>query len=193
MRSRQSGGRRDARCVVHIAETDEQKCSRRSTVAIVRIATVDAAASLDATGSKRPFFSGRQSCLVSPRPFLIVARPRQRRVTRLVRERMQQDQDCRSRRSLVLPAHIDPTHLLLVKFSHKQGPKNYGFRAKERNSFPLAESAFPPLKHSPIGRLRCADLARIPRSSLARKLFLAPHGSEGYWASHFRSRPRPFA
>src|SRR6266704_5102361 len=40
--SPKSTERRNPQCVVHIAETDEQKCSKRFTVAIAPIATVDA-------------------------------------------------------------------------------------------------------------------------------------------------------
>ena len=53
MRKRRTGERRNARCVVHIAETDEQKCSRPCTAATVHIATGDASTAGPASVPKR--------------------------------------------------------------------------------------------------------------------------------------------
>ena len=56
----QPGERRNARCVVHIAETDEQKCSRRFTVATVPIATGDASTAGPASVPKRGQYAGAE-------------------------------------------------------------------------------------------------------------------------------------
>ena len=48
----------DARCVVHIAETDEQKCSRRFTAAITRIATGDVSIADPASVPKKDQYGG---------------------------------------------------------------------------------------------------------------------------------------
>jgi len=58
VRKRRPGERRNARCVVHIAETDEQKCSRRSTVATTPIVTGDACIAGLASVPKRGQYDG---------------------------------------------------------------------------------------------------------------------------------------
>ena len=47
-------------CVVHIEETDEQKCSRRFTVATVPIATGDASTAGPASVPKRGQYAGAE-------------------------------------------------------------------------------------------------------------------------------------
>src|SRR6266849_520862 len=52
------GKRRDARCVVHIAEPDEQKCSKRFTAATIPIATDDASIADPASVPRRGPYVG---------------------------------------------------------------------------------------------------------------------------------------
>src|SRR6266403_654755 len=58
MRKRRPSERRNARCVFHIAEIDEQKCSRRFTAVITPIATGDACIAGLALVPKRGQYDG---------------------------------------------------------------------------------------------------------------------------------------
>src|SRR2546425_13326353 len=61
MRRRQPGERRYARCAAHIAETDEQKCSRRCIAVTTRIATGDASTAGPASVPKKGQCAGAAS------------------------------------------------------------------------------------------------------------------------------------